>query len=430
MDTQILLIILPLFSALAIGLVFYFSYEARLSRFKVAHTYAAKTQQILTDELQQEKELNQGLNNDLRDLENTATRLHTELRAVNSRLIEELNNEEKQQRKFENIANKILREQSQVFANQQSQNLNQILDPLKQKIHQFEARVESTNKEAIARNSSLLENINLMRQYGDKISKDTNNLANALKGDYKKQGNWGELILKNILDKSGLEEGREYTIQDSERDEEGKLKRPDVVLSLPNNQRIVIDSKVSLSAYNAVMAAESEEESKSYAKSHALAIKQHIDGLSQKRYHDLYDMHTPDFVFMFIPIDTAFGVALQQQPNLYDYAFDKNIVIVTPSMLLATLKTVESMWRIDKQNRYAIEIANEAGRMYDKFVGLTESFSTIEKQLNTAQNSFQEAKKRLSTGTGNLVGRAERIKSLGAKASKALKSNLVEEAAM
>jgi len=253
-------------------------------------------------------------------------------------------------------------------------------------------------------------------------------LANALKGDYKKQGNWGELILKNILDKSGLEEGREYLIQDSGRDEEGHLKRPDVVLYLPNQQRIVIDSKVSLRAYNDVMAAETQEEASRHAKAHALAIRNHIDTLSQKRYQDLYKMQTPDFVFMFVPIDTAFAVALQHQVNLYDYAFDKNIVIVTPSMLLATLKTVESMWRIDKQNRYAIEIANEAGRMYDKFVGLTESFSTIEKQLNTAQNSFQEAKKKLSTGSGNLVKRAEHIKSLGAKASKSINSQLAEEA--
>lgn len=430
METQTLLILLPLITAVATGLVFYFSYQARYSKLKISCEYAERSKRILSEELEQEKELNRQLNIEVRTLDNRTTQLYTDLKATKSRLIEELNNEEKQQRRFESIASKIIREQTSSITTQQAQNLNQILDPLKQKIQQFESRVEATNKEAIARTSSLLQHINLMRQYGDKLSRDTNNLANALKGDYKKQGNWGELILKNILDKSGLEEGREYIIQDSGRDEDGNLKRPDVVLSLPNHQRIVIDSKVSLRSYNAVMAAESEVESTSHAKAHALAIKQHIDTLSHKRYQDLYKMQTPDFVFMFIPIDTAFGVALQQQPNLYDYAFDKNIVIVTPSMLLATLKTVESMWRIDKQNRYAIEIANEAGRMYDKFVGLTESFSTIEKQLNTAQNSFQEAKKKLSSGSGNLVKRAERIKNLGAKASKTISSQLVEEAAL
>jgi len=430
MDTQTLLILIPLLTAVATGIIFYFSYQARLSKLKMSYEYAERSKSLLSEELQQEKELNRQLNIEVRTLDNRAAQLYSDLKTTKSRLIEELNNEERQQRQFENIASKIFREQTRSLTAQQSHNLNQILDPLKQKIQQFESRVEATNKEAIARSSSLQQHINLMRQYGDKLSRDTNNLANALKGDFKKQGNWGELILKNILDKSGLEEGREYIIQDSGRDEDGHLKRPDVVLSLPNHQRIVIDSKVSLRAYNAVMAADDEIESNSHAKAHTLAIKQHIDTLSHKRYQDLYQMQTPDFVFMFIPIDTAFGIALQQQPNLYDYAFDRNIVIVTPSMLLATLKTVESMWRIDKQNRYAIEIANEAGRMYDKFVGLTESFSTIEKQLNTAQNSFQEAKKKLSSGSGNLVKRAERIKSLGAKASKALSSHLVEEAVL
>ena len=356
------------------------------------------------------------------------SRLEANLNNLREKYHSHLENDELQIQKFENIANKILKQQTSSFNEQQSKEMKVILDPFKEKIKTFEETVMKTSTESLKRHESLKEQIKNLTEQSSKVSADANNLAKALKGDHKKQGNWGEIILESILDKSGLVKDREFFLQQSERDDKNKIQKPDVVIHLPDGKRLIIDSKVSLISYDLMVGSETEEESKQHQKNHAAAIKNHIDGLSAKNYHDLYKIESPDFVLMFIPIDTAFSTALQYNPNLYQYAFDRNIVIVSSSTLLATLKTVETMWRNDKQNRYALEIADEAGKMYDKFVGFQEDLIKLGNQLNTANNTYVTSMNKLHTGSGNLVSRANKIKELGAKANKSIPQNLVDKA--
>ena len=326
----------------------------------------------------------------------------------------------KQDQRFEAISKKILQDQNRIIEVNQSKELKQVLLPLQEKIGRFEKRLEYNHLEAEKRNASFREQIKFLTEKTDIVSRDASNLAKALKGDFKKQGNWGELILESILDKSGLEKDREYFIQNSLRNDNNRLLRPDVVIHLPEERRLVIDSKVSLVAYERAVNADDEEDQLVHIQAHTLAIKNHIDQLSAKDYHKLYGIKSPDFVLMFVPIDTAFAMALQKDAFLYQYAFDRNLVIVTPSTLLATLKTVDTMWRHEKQNRFAIEIANEAGKMYDKFVGFVEDLQRLGKQVDTVKNTWNESMKKLQTGKGNLTQRAEKIKHLGANSSKSL----------
>lgn len=361
-------------------------------------------------------------------LEIKITTLEAELRHHKEKYDHLVNDTEHQLQKFENIANKVLHHQSAVMDEKQKLGIKEILDPLKEKIKTFEDKIEKTNLESVGRHESLKEQMKLLYEKSDQVSKDANNLVKALKGDYKKQGNWGELILESILDKSGLEKNREYFVQVTERNDEGKMYKPDVVIQLPDGKKLIIDSKVSLNAYEMMVNADTDDEQKIAHKAHVLAVKTHIDTLASKNYHDLYKVESPDFVLMFIPIDTALSAAIQLDAELYLYAFDKNIVMVAPSTLLATLKTVDTMWRNDKQNRFAMEIAEEAGKMYDKFVGFADDMDKLGKQLNTAQSTYHDSMKKLNSGTGNLVSRAENIKALGAKANKSLpKTSFTDE---
>ena len=354
--------------------------------------------------------------------------LETELKFSKEKYDTLINDTEQQMQKFEFIANKVLHHQSSAMEEKQKLGIKEILDPLKEKIKTFEDKIEKTNLESVGRHESLKEQMKLLYEKSDQVSKDAGNLVKALKGDFKKQGNWGELILESILDKSGLEKNREYFVQVSERNDEGRMYKPDVVIHLPDGKKLIIDSKVSLNAYEMMVNADTDDEQKIAHKAHVLAVKNHIDTLASKNYHDLYKVESPDFVLMFIPIDTALSAAIQLDHELYIYAFDKNIVMVAPSTLLATLKTVDTMWRNDKQNRFAMEIAEEAGKMYDKFVGFADDMDKLGKQLNTAQSTYHDSMKKLNTGTGNLVSRAENIKALGAKANKSLpKSSFTEE---
>ena len=252
------------------------------------------------------------------------------------------------------------------------------------------------------------------------MSQEAKQLTNALKQDNKAQGNWGELILESILDKSGLEKGREYHVQKSLLNDNGKTYRPDVIIDLPDNKKIIIDSKVSLTAYNNFVNPREEEDPQIALNAHCISLRKHIDTLAAKNYHDLYSIESPDFVMMFVPIETAFSAALSKQNDMYTYAFEKNIVIVTPSTLLATLKTVETIWRNDKQQRNAIDIASEAGKMYDKFAALVEDLQKIGQRIGQTQEAYNDSMKKLHTGNGNLLRRAEKLKKLGAKANKSL----------
>lgn len=334
--------------------------------------------------------------------------------------------QERFQKEFENLANKILDEKSNKFTNQNKENLDAILKPLQEKIKSFEEKVENTQKESVGMHASLKEQLLNLKELNQQMTAEATNLTRALKGDSKMQGNWGELVLERVLEKSGLEKDREYFVQQSFQREDGTRVMPDVVLHLPDSKKMIIDSKVSLIDYERYVNA-TEEERPLYLKAHVNSIRKHIEQLSAKNYQDLYDIESPDFVLMFIPIEPAFAVAINDDNSLYNKAFEKNIVIVTPSTLLATLRTVDSMWSNEKQQQNALEIATQAGRLYDSFVNLTEDLLKVGNQINTVQNSYGTAMKKL-TGKGNLISRVENLKKLGAKAAKNIDDKLLKRA--
>jgi DNA recombination protein RmuC len=333
-------------------------------------------------------------------------------------------------KEFENLANKILDEKSTKFKEQNKESIDQILNPLKEKIQHFEKKVEDTNKESIVRNAALKQQIEGLEKLNLKMSEEAINLTKALKGDSKTQGNWGELILERVLEKSGLEKGREYDLEKSFAiEKEGKTRlRPDVIINLPDNRKMVVDSKVSLTAYEQYVNAESEEARAIQIKEHVNSLKRHVDQLSAKKYEDLHQIESPDFVLLFIPIEPAFAVALEADHELYNKAFVKNIVIVTPSTLLATLRTIDSMWQNEKQQKNAIEIARQAGALYDKFEGLLQDLIKVGNKLKDTKTEYDGAMNKLTTGRGNLINSVEKIKKLGAKAKKALPKALIERA--
>ncbi|MDG3581518.1 DNA recombination protein RmuC [Galbibacter pacificus] len=325
--------------------------------------------------------------------------------------------QEKFTKDFQILANRILEEKSEKFTLQNKENIKNILSPLQEKIQFFEKRVEDSNKESITRHSALQQQLKHLQELNLQITKEASNLTKALKGDTKMQGNWGELVLERVLEKSGLEKGSEYTVQNSFTTDEGKRVLPDVIIHLPDNKKMIVDSKVSLIAYERFVNEEDEMLKPALLKEHVNSIKKHVDQLSAKNYHELYKIESPDFVLLFIPLEPAFATASQEEPQLYNMAFEKNIVIVTPSTLLATLRTIDSMWQNDKQHKNALDIATQAGRLYDQFKNLLDDLEKVGKQLQTVQNTYSSSMTKL-TGKGNLLTRVEKLKKLGAKASK------------
>ena len=336
--------------------------------------------------------------------------------------------QEKFTKEFENLANKILEEKTTKFTEQNKENLKNILSPLQDKIQLFEKKVEDTHKESIDYHAALRQQILGLREMNEQMSKETLNLTKALKGDSKMQGNWGELILERVLEKSGLEKGREYEVQQSFTTEEGNRVQPDVVINLPDGKKMIVDSKVTLTAYEKYINEENEEEKNRFLKEHLISLKRHIDQLSEKNYHDLYQMESPDFVLLFIPIESAFALALNEDTTLYNKAFEKNIVIVTPSTLLATLRTIDSMWTNQKQQENAVEIARQAGALYDKFHGLLSDLISVGKKMDDAKAGYSDAMNKLIDGKGNLITSVEKLKKMGAKAKKALPENILSRA--
>ena len=335
--------------------------------------------------------------------------------------------QEKFTKDFEILANKILEEKSTTFTKQNKENLKNILEPLQEKIQTFEKKVEDTQKESIGMHSALKEQLSNLKDLNLQMSKETINLTKALKGDSKAQGNWGELVLERVLEKSGLEKNREYFVQQSFTNDEGKRILPDVVIHLPDSKKMVIDSKVSLTAYEQYVNAIDDNEKEQFIKEHVNSLKRHIEQLSEKKYQDIYEIESPDFVLLFIPIEPAFAAALNSDNQLYNKAFEKNIVIVTPTTLLATLRTIDSMWNSEKQQRNALEIALQAGRLYDQFVNLTNDLIKVGNQLKTVQGTYDSSMVKL-TGKGNLIKKVESIKKLGVKSSKTFNDKLLERA--
>ncbi len=335
--------------------------------------------------------------------------------------------QEKFTKEFENLANKILEQKSEKFTSLNKQNIENILDPLQKKIKEFEEKVNLTNSESIKRHAELGEKLKFLNEQNVKISEEANNLTKALKGDTKMQGNWGEMVLERVLERSGLQKDSEYFVQQSFNTEDGKRVMPDVIIHLPGDKKMIVDSKVSLNAYERYCNEPEEDQKKTHLKNHLISVRNRISELSNKNYHSLYQMESPDFVLLFIPIEAAFAIASNEHPNLYSEAFEKNIIIVTPTTLLAVLKTIDSMWQNEKQKQNAIQIATQAGALYDSFTNLTDELLKIGRQIGTVQNSYEGAMKKL-TGKGNLIRRVEKLKKLGAKASKQIDQKLLNRA--
>ena len=340
----------------------------------------------------------------------------------------ELEERQEQLRKdFELLANKILEEKTEKFTLQNKENIKNILDPLQEKIKTFEKKVDDTQKESISMHSSLKEQLLGLKDLNQQMTKEATNLTKALKGDSKMQGNWGELVLERVLEKSGLEKDREYFVQQNFTLDDGTRVLPDVVLHLPDNKKMIIDSKVSLTDYERFVNTDFEEREQ-YLKAHVNSIKKHVDQLSDKNYQDLYDIESPDFVLMFIPIEPAFAIAINEDNSLYNKAFEKNIVIVTPTTLLATLRTIDTMWNNEKQQRNAIEIARQAGALYDKFEGFVKDLTGVGKKIDDAKKDYSSAMNKLVDGKGNLVISIEKLKKMGAKAKKSIPENILKRA--
>ena len=336
--------------------------------------------------------------------------------------------QEKFTKEFENLANKILEEKTVKFTEQNKENLKNILSPLQDRIQLFEKKVEDTHKESIDYHAALRQQIIGLREMNEQMSKETLNLTKALKGDSKMQGNWGELVLERVLEKSGLEKDREYFVQQSHISEDGSRVFPDVIINLPDGKKMIIDSKVTLTAYERFTNEEDETQKNQYLKEHVVSINRHVEQLGNKNYQDLYQMESPDFVLLLTPIESAFAVALNVDTTLYNKAFEKNIVIVTPSTLLATLRTIDSMWANQKQQENALEIARQAGALYDKFEGFVGDLIKIGKKMDEAKIEYGAAMNKLTEGKGNLITSVEKLKKMGAKAKKSLPDSVLKRA--
>jgi DNA recombination protein RmuC len=328
---------------------------------------------------------------------------------------------------FENIATKILKQNTEDFSVANRKSITELLSPLKEKIQVFEKKVEDTYEKGLKDQTDLKAELKKLHDLNLKISDEANNLTKALKGDVKKQGNWGEVILERILERSGLTEGREYIKQESVLSENGLRFQPDVVIHLPDSKHIVVDSKVSLVAYERLVNANDEKDRATFVKEHLLSVRTHIKILSEKHYQHSPNFNSPDFVLLFVPIESSFSIAVQEDQDLFSYAWDNKVVIVSPSTMLATLRTIASIWQQENQTRNALEIARQSGALYDKFVSFISDMESIGKSLESTRKTYDQATNKLYSGSGNLVKRAENIRKLGAKTTKELPPEMIGE---
>ncbi|MCW9065961.1 MAG: DNA recombination protein RmuC [Ignavibacteriaceae bacterium] len=421
----IFLVIGLVIGAIAAWFISSFKYKGETSRVEERSKILEADKFSLQSELKTEREKSEKLNSENSSLKSDYNNLQQKLAEQKSEL-EEL--QQKFTKEFENLANRIFDDKTKRFSEQSKTNLAEILNPLKERISEFQNKVEETNKESIKGNASLREQLSMLKDMNQQITLEAKNLTEALKGQSKTQGNWGEFILENILEKSGLVKGREYVVQESITAESGRRFQPDVIIKLPENKSIIIDSKVSLISYERFVSSEDEHEKQLALREHINSIRSHTKNLSSKNYQNLYKLDSLDFVLMFMPIEPAFALAVQNDPSIFNDAFEQNIVIVSPSTLLATLHTISSIWRQEKQNKNALEIAKQSGDMLDKFTSFVEDLISVGKGLVSTKDNYEKAMNKLTDGRGNLISRAEKIKELGAKASKSLPPNILNRA--
>ncbi len=373
------------------------------------HAATAKQQEL--DKLVLEKELSM---NHLRE------RLEKEQKQLEAL-------QEKFKIEFENIANRILKQSTLDFSESSGKKMGDILNPLKEKIQEFEKKVDETYEKGLKDRSDLKAEVKKLYELSVSLDKDARDLTKALKSDSKKQGNWGEVILERVLERSGLTKDQEYITQYTGRNDEGDLLRPDVLIKLPENKHLIIDSKVSLTAYTEYVSSEDELLQTKALKRHLESIKQHVKELSSKKYDTLEGLNSPDLVLLFMPIEPAFGLAVQVDAELFGYAWSQGVVIVSPTTLLATLRTVASIWKYEKQNQNAMEIADRGGRLYDKFESFVKDLETIGVHLDRTSRVYQEAHKKLRSGSGNLLRQVEQLKTMGVPTKKSLPPQYLED---
>ncbi len=416
-------IAIPLFIALVLGLIIGY-FISKISYGKISTTLKDENQRIVNEltTVKSEKE-HYLIEYTKKQTENENLIQQAELKKAELDKIQE-----KFSKEFEILAQKILEEKSSKFTEQNKLNIQQLLNPLQEKIKHFEEKVDSTHKESIDYHAALRQQIIGLKDLNQQMSRETLNLTKALKGESKTQGDWGETQLELLLEKANLTKGIHFSTQGGFRDDSGKLKKPDFIINLPENKHLIIDSKVSLTAYESYYNAEDEQHKQVALKNHVASIRKHIKELGEKRYTDLYEINTPDYVLMFVPIEAALMLALQDNNGLYLEALDKNVVLVSTSTLLATLSTVSSIWKQEDQKRNVLEIATRAGALYDKFEGFVQDLLSVGKSLNSSKDSYDAAMKKLVDGNGNLIRSVETIKKLGAKAKKSLPQNLLDRA--
>lgn len=359
------------------------------------------------------------------------SQLQTQLKEQNKAMQDKLellqNSEAKLKTEFENLANKIFDSNSKKFKEQSSESLGLILNPMKQQLNEFKKKVEDVYDKEAKDRSALSAELKMLKELNLKMATEATNLTNALKHDNKTQGGWGEMVLDKVLESSGLREGYEFTKQVSLRDDEDKLFKPDVIVNLPDNRHIIIDAKTSLTAYNEYRASTKEDEKQIHLKNHIKSIKEHIKGLSNKKYEDLQNINSLDFIFMFLPIESALLLALENDVNLYDEAFKQKIILVSPTTLLVALRAVENTWRYERQAQNIQDVYKRAEELYKKFVGFVEDLKKVDKGLESARVSYDEAFKKLSSGNGNLIRQVTMLKQVSnIKPKKELDSVLVD----
>ena len=366
----------------------------------------------------QEREI-EGLRTQLQTSSNQLTKARTENKNLEDKIAEQSEAQQEQEKilreRFENLANDILDAKTKKFTDTNKENLKGILEPLDKDLKEFKKKVEDYHGKDNEARATLLERLKSMQTDQARLSEDAQNLTDALKGNSKQQGDWGEIMLARTLEVAGLEEGRDFSLQET-----FDRQRPDAIIKLPDNRQIIVDAKVSLTAYERYCAQEDDDERNSSLKEHVMSLRNHVDQLAEKDYPAIEGLNTPDFVLLFVPIEPAFGAALKADPGLYEYAFRRRIVLVTSTTLMATLRAVENVWRIEKQNLNAEQIAKKAGDLYDKFVGFINDLESVGKAIEKADNSYQKAVNKLHTGHGNLLNRTEALKKLGIKAKKEL----------
>ena len=429
---EILYLLIGLAAGISIGVLYSKNKAASNESNSDLNNYVSK--ELYTSE----KERSEKIENENREKEELIGNLkadvsskNTLIETLNSKLDEEskrLIEQQKQlQTQFENMANEIFEKKSEKFAEQNQKNIDLILKPLGEKIKSFEQSVEDKYVKDQKNKASLSEQIKLLHETNQQISQDANNLANALKGDSKVQGDWGELQLEVLLEKSGLNKGVHFRTQNSLKDDEGNDKRPDCIIDLPDNKNLIIDSKVSLSAYEQYANSEDELKKQVLLKQHLESIKKHIKDLAGKDYPNLYSINTPDYVLMFVPIEPALTLALQEDGEIFNLALNKNIILVSTSTLMATMRTVSFIWQQENQKKNVLEIARQSGALYEKFIGFTNDLEGVGKAIDNAHKKYEAAQNKLISGRGNLVNSVEKIKKLGAKTNKSISQDLIDK---